>query len=127
MTAEYAAKAKEISSGVFALLRRWLVNAGRRTLILLRWGAVWLQQRRLNRGWRRLGKEVHSALEAGEINPMLCESVRDAVLRVRDLKAAKDRQLEAINALRAKIRESRGLPSAPQERPEALDTAARGE
>lgn len=127
MTAEYSAKAKEISSGVVALLGRFLINTGRRGLILVRWLGVLWQQRRLNRAWRRLGKEVHLALEAGEINPMLTEPVRDAVLRARDLKAAKDRQLAAIAALRAKIRESKGLPPEREEKPEDLDTAARGE
>ncbi|MEJ5329110.1 MAG: hypothetical protein WHT07_03040 [Desulfobaccales bacterium] len=127
MTAEYSAKAKEISSGVVALLGRFLVNTGRRGLILVRWLGILWQQRRLNRAWRRLGKEVHLALEAGEINPMLTEPVRDAVLRARDLKAAKDRQLAAIAAIRAKIRESKGLPPEREEKPTDLDTAARGE
>lgn len=127
MSTEFSAKAKEISSGVLALLWHFLMNAGRRGLILVRWLGVGWQQRRLNRAWRRLGKEVHLALEAGEINPMLTEPVRDAVLRSRDLKAAKDRQLAAIAALRAKIRESKGLPPEPEKKPADLDTAARGE
>ncbi len=127
MTAEYSAKAKEISSGALALVWRFLVNTGRRGLILLRWLGVWWQQWRLNRAWRRLGQEVHLALEAGEINPMLTEPVRDAVLRSRDLKAARDRQLAAIAAIRARIRESRGLPPEPEGKPADLNTAARGE
>ncbi|MCL6621990.1 MAG: hypothetical protein K6T55_07790 [Syntrophobacterales bacterium] len=127
MSAEFSAKAKEISAGVGARLWRFLLNSGRRGLILVRWLGVLWQQRRLNRAWRRLGKEVHLALEAGEINPMLTEPVRDAVLRSRDLKAAQDRQRQAIAALRAKIRESRGLPPEPEEKPTVLDTAARGE
>lgn len=127
MTAEITGKAKEISSNTLSLLKRWSINALRRVIILFRYVAVYLHHRRLNRGWRRLGKEVHLALERGEINPMLAEPVRDAVLQVRDLKAAKDRQLEAIAAIRAKIRESRGLPPLPEGKPQDLDTAARGE
>jgi len=127
MKAQVPEKAKEIGVGAVSLLRRWTMNAGRRLLIVLRWVAALWQQRRLNRAWRRLGREVHLALDAGEINPMLTETVRDAVLRARDLKAAKDRHLEIIAALRAKIRESKGAPPPVEVSPADLDKAARGE
>lgn len=127
MSAAFSEKVGEVAGGAGRLLKRFTLNTWCRLLILGRLAASFWQQRRLNRAWRRLGKEVHLALEAGEVNPMLTEPVRDAVLKARDLRAAKDRQAQAIAALKDKIRESKG-PAAPPPEPEpGPDTAARGE
>ncbi len=128
MSAAFLEKAGEVAGGAGRLASRFALNSWRRLLILARLAAGWWQQRRLNRAWRRLGKEVHLALEAGEVNPMLTEPVRDAVLKAHDLRAAKDRQTQAIAALKEKIRESK-IPAAPPvpEPGPPPDTAARGE
>jgi hypothetical protein len=129
MSAGFLATVTHLAGAAGRLLKRGAANTWRRLLILGRLLAGFWQQRRLNRAWRRLGREVHLALEAGELNPMLTEPVRDAVLKARDLKAAKDRQTQAVALLREKIRESYGPgapPPGPEEPPER-DTAARGE
>ena len=129
MSSTFFETAGAAAGGAGRLLKRFTLNTWRRLLILGRLAAGCWQQRRLNRAWRRLGMEVHLALEAGEVNPMLTEPVRDAVLRARDLKAAKERQAQLIAGLKEKIRDSRG-PAAPPPEPEPQpepDTAARGE
>ncbi len=129
MSAAFQERATEVAGRVTRWVKRIILNTWRRLLILGRLAAGFWQQRRLNRAWRRLGKEVHLALEAGEVNPLLTEPVRDAVLKARDVRAAKERQVQAMQALREKIRASRAAeaPSAEPEPGPPPDTAARGE
>lgn len=108
--------------GFVAAVGRYLlnfaINAMRRLLILGRYFLICWQQQRLRRAWRRLGQRVHESVEAGEVNPMLTEPVKDAVQKARHLKASKDRQYEAVAGIREKIRGGRAAkPAAPPEEP----------
>jgi hypothetical protein len=47
---------------------------------------------------------VLNAQEQGEVNPMLTETVKDALVKAKTVKAGKDRQYQAIEGLREKIR-----------------------
>ena len=118
MSARYAEKGGNIATAVLRFLTSFTMNTLRRLIILGRYTLICWKQQRLRRGWRRLGQRVHAALEQGEVNPMLTEPVKDAVQKVRKVKALKDRQYEAIAALRAKIRGVKAPePAAPAEEP----------
>ena len=126
MSARIAEKGGNFISATLSFFIRFAANTLRRLLIVGRYTWICWQQQRLRRAWRKLGQRVHLALEEGEVNPMLTEPVKDAVQKARKLKALKDRQYEAIAALREKIRgvkapepvaPSPEEPSQPQEPP----------
>lgn len=122
MSARYAEKAGSLFSAVFHFIIMFAFNTLRRSVILGRYTLICWQQQRLRRAWRQLGQRVHLALEEGEVNPMLTEPVKDAVQKARKLKAGKDRQYEAIQALRAKIRQGPApAREAPPEKPAGED------
>jgi hypothetical protein len=112
MSARYAEKTGSLVAAVFRFIYAFTLNTLRRLVVLGRYSLVCWQQQRLRKAWRRLGQRVHLALEGGEVNPMLTEPVKDAVEKARKLKAVKDRQYVAIQALRDKIRLSRTPESA---------------
>jgi hypothetical protein len=103
MSAPSAEKSGSPVATVFRFLARFTLNTMRRLAILGHYLLICWQQQRLRRAWRRLGQRVHLALEDGEVNPMLTEPVKDAVERANKLKRLKDRQYEAIRAIRARI------------------------
>jgi hypothetical protein len=119
MSARYAEKGGSLVSAVFRFVITFAVNTVRRLVILGRYTVICWHQQRLRKAWRRLGQRVHASLAEGEVNPMLTEPVKDAVEKARKLKALKDRQYEAIRALRQKIRQGKAPESAapPQEPP----------
>jgi hypothetical protein len=104
MSARFAEKGGNFISAILRFFIRFAANTMRGLIIVGRYTWICWQQKRLRRAWRRLGQLVHSALDEGEVNPMLTEPVKDAVLKARNLKALKDRQYEAIAALREKMR-----------------------
>jgi hypothetical protein len=53
---------------------------------------------------RRLGEQFFQALELGETNPLVVSAVSDAVQKTKDLKEVKDRNYQAMAAIREKIR-----------------------
>jgi hypothetical protein len=81
---------------VFNMLRRGLI-LGRYTL------ACW-QKQKVNKAMRRLGEEFFQALEQGETNPLVVGAVSDAVKKAKDLKEVKDKNYQAVAAIREKIR-----------------------
>ena len=119
MSARFAEKGGSLVTAVFRFVVTFAVNTVRRLIILGRYTLICWQQQRLRRAWRRLGQRVHVSLEEGEVNPMLTEPVKDALEKARKLKALKDRQYEAIRALRHKIRQGKAPEGAapPQEPP----------
>ncbi|MGQ9688021.1 MAG: hypothetical protein ACUVXF_04425 [Desulfobaccales bacterium] len=116
MASEKAGLGGQLLAEVLQFLRIALVNSWRRLLILGRYLILLLHHLRLRRAWPRLGKRVHLAFEGGEVNPMLAGEVKDSLSAAQALQAQKNRQLEAIAALRQKIRSSRGgeAPSPPE-------------
>ncbi len=98
--ADVAALANKTIRYILLYLRNILTNLYRRGLILLKHGGIWWQKRRLGKQFRRLGDEIYTKYTAGDVNPLLQEEVKD-------LLAAIQVQVEAIEARRQAIQQIR--------------------
>jgi hypothetical protein len=69
---------------------------------------------------RRLGEQFFQALEQGETNPQVVSAVSDAVQKAKDLKEVKDKNYQAVAAIREKIRaaSAKDPPPPPAPAPE---------
>jgi hypothetical protein len=83
-----------------------VLNTLRRSLILGRYTLACWQKQKVNKALRRLGEEFFQALERGETNPLVVSEVSDAVRKAKDAKEAKDRNYQAVAAIREKMREA---------------------
>jgi hypothetical protein len=125
MGADYQGLAIQGLKTTWWYTRNLALNSLRRGLILGRytWGA-W-QQRRLNRALRQLGTQFFQALERGETNPLVVSQVSDAVQRAKDLKEVKEKNRQAMDAIRNRIRSAWTKepppPAAPPETGEEAD------
>jgi len=88
----------------WGFIKIFTLNTLRRGMILGRYTLICWQAQKLRRTRRLLGTQVLKALEAGEVNPMLADGVKDALQKTKDLTEIKDRHYQAIAALREKIR-----------------------
>lgn len=122
MASEQAGKGGQTLSSVLNFLKIFTLNLWRRLLMLWHYMVVFFQRQRLCRAWRILGQRVHQALESGEVNPMLAGEVKDSLAKAQAVQAKKDRQYEAVAALREKIRASRAEEPTPP--PEAAPAPA---
>ena len=104
MNAEVKNKALGSLKTVWGCTKIFALNTMRRVLILGRYTLICARQQRMRRALRRLGGAVLQALEQGEVNPMLTETVKDALGKAKVIKAGKDKHYQAINALKEKIR-----------------------
>jgi hypothetical protein len=96
------------------------VNTARRVKILGRYGLAYWQQRKINRALTRLGNQTFGALEQGEGNPMTAPEVNEAVQKAKDLREIKEKNYQAMEAIRERIRTSRvKAPPPPPPPPEA--------
>jgi hypothetical protein len=105
------------------------LNTLRRGLILGRYTLACWQKQKVNKAMRRLGEQFFQALEQGETNPLVVSAVSDAVKKAKDLKAVKDKNYQAVAALREKIRaawakEPQPAPAEPTEAPEKPEEPA---
>jgi hypothetical protein len=80
------------------------LNMMRRGLILGRYTLACWQKQKVNKAMRRLGEQFFQALEQGESNPLVRSEVSDAVQKAKDLKEVKDKNYQAVAAIREKIR-----------------------
>ena len=76
----------------------------RRGLILGRYTLACWQKQKVNKAMGRLGEHFFQALEQGETNPLVVSAVSDAVKKAKDVKEAKDKNYQAVAAIREKIR-----------------------
>ena len=76
----------------------------RRGLILGRYTLACWQKQKVNKAMRRLGEQFFQALERGETNPLVVSEVSDAVNQAKEVKEAKDKNYQAVAAIREKIR-----------------------
>ena len=107
------------------------LNTLRRVLILGRYTLACWQKQKVNKAMRRLGEQFFQALERGETNPLVVSEVSDAVKKAKDLKEVKDKNYQAVAAIREKIRAAwakepqpapaRETPPAAAEKTEAAD------
>jgi hypothetical protein len=115
--ADVAALANKTIRYILLYLRNILTNLYRRGLILLKYGGIWWQKRRLGKQFHRLGDEIYTKYTAGDVNPLLQEEVKD-------LLAAIQRQVEALEARRQAIQQIRDQIKATSYRlPEAAQPA----
>ncbi|MDD2901872.1 MAG: hypothetical protein PHU44_05510 [Syntrophales bacterium] len=105
-----SADVKEKAVGALQILwvysRMFAINTLRRAVILGRYTLICWQQQRLRCAQRRVGRAVLKALEEGEVNPMLTESVKDALAKAGAVRGRKEKQYQAIADIREKIRTS---------------------
>jgi len=108
-------------SSVLCTLKNFTLNSYRRLLILGHYTTACFHQQRLRRTWSDLGKNVHQAVETGENNPLLNESVQEKLNRAEAVKGSKERHYEAIATLKDKIRGSKaGAEAPPETEPEEM-------
>jgi hypothetical protein len=93
------------------------VNTARRVKILARYGLAYWQQRKINRALARLGTQTFQALEQGEGNPMTAPEVNEAVQKAKDFREIKEKNYQAMEAIRERIRTSRVKEPPPPEAP----------
>jgi len=106
MASETVTQGSRTISAALGWLKIFFLNTWRRLCILGRYTIICFHQQRLRRAWRLLGKEIHQAVDGGEVNPMLTGAVQDRLTRAQVVKETKDRHYQAIAALREKIRTS---------------------
>jgi hypothetical protein len=126
MTSEPANQGGQFLSTVLRFLRIFTLNSWRRLVIVGHYTVICLHQQRLRRAWCVLGKQIHQAVEGGEVNPMLTEEVKDKLTRAQVIKETKERHSQAIAALREKIRSSRAGEEPPAPEAEPSPTADTG-
>jgi hypothetical protein len=80
------------------------LNMLRRGFIIGRYTLACWQKQKLNKAMRRVGEQFFQALEQGETNPLVVSAVSDAVNRAKDVKAVKDKNYQAVAAIREKMR-----------------------
>jgi hypothetical protein len=115
MASEPANKGGQMLSTVLHCLKIFTLNSYRRLIIVGHYAMICLHQQRLCRAWRVLGKHIHEAVAAGEVNPMLGESVQEKLNRAEVVKGTKERHYQAIAALREKIQACKEEPPAAAE------------
>jgi hypothetical protein len=104
MSADYKNLAVKGLKGACWYTKTLSLNMLRRGLILGRYTLACWQKQKVNKAMRRVGEEFFRALEQGETNPLVVSAVSDAVNRAKDLKAAKDKNYQAVAAIRDKMR-----------------------
>lgn len=104
MSADYKNLAVKGLKGTCWYTRTIAVNMLRRGLILGRYTLACWQKQKVNKAMRRLGEQFFQALEQGETNPLVVSAVSDAVNRAKDLKAVRDKNYQAVAAIREKMR-----------------------
>jgi hypothetical protein len=114
MSNELKDKAVQGARSVWCNAWTFAVNTGRRAKILVRYTLACWQQQKLRKAMRQLGFLTFAALEQGEANPLMAPEVSDAVQQAKDLKERKERNYQAIAALRERIRTSCVIPT-PEE------------
>jgi len=124
MSADYSGLAVKGLKGACWYTKTIALNLLRRGLILGRYTLACWQKQKVNKAMRRLGQEFFQALEQGETNPLVVSAVSDAVNRAKDLKALKDKNYQAVAAIREKIRAAWAQESPPPPAPETPPTPA---
>jgi hypothetical protein len=104
MRADYQGLAIKGFKGAGWYAKNLALNTLRRGLILGRYTLACWQKQKVNKAMRRVGEQFFLALEQGETNPLVVSEVSDAVKKAKDLKEVKDKNYQAVAAIREKIR-----------------------
>ena len=129
MPADYTGLAVKGLKGACWYARTLTLNLLRRGLILGRYTLACWQKQKVNKAMRRLGEQFFQALEQGETNPLVVSAVSDAVKKAKDLKEVKDKNYQAVAAIREKIRAAwaKEPPPAPETPPAPAEPTAEAE
>jgi len=131
MSADYQGLALKGLKGACWYARTLALNTLRRGLILGRYTLACWQKQKVNKAMRRLGEQFFQALEQGETNPLVVSAVSDAVKKAKDLKEVKDKNYQAVAAIREKIRaawtQAPPPPPAPETPPAPAEPAEAAE
>jgi hypothetical protein len=131
MSADYKGLALKGLKGACWYTKTLAPNTMRRGLMLGRYTLACWQQQRINRAMRQLGTQFFRALEKGETNPLVVSEVSDAVNKAKNLKEVKDKNYQAVAAIREKIRaawvQEPPPPPAPPEAGGETEKAAKAE
>jgi hypothetical protein len=104
MGADYQGSAIRGLKATWWYTRNFAVNSLRRGLILGRYSLACWQKQKVNQAMGHLGAQFFQALERGETNPLVVSEVSDAVQKAKDLKEIKDKNYQAIAAIRDRMR-----------------------
>ena len=124
MTADYQGLAIKGFKGAGWYAWTLALNTLRRGLILGRYTLACWQKQKVNKAMRRVGEQFFQALEQGETNPLVVSEVSDAVKKAKDLKEVKDKNYQAVAAIREKIRAAWANEPPPAPAPETPPAAA---
>ncbi|AEB08188.1 hypothetical protein [Desulfobacca acetoxidans] len=102
--ANYSELAGKLVRLIFLYGKNFPVNCSRRLWLMVKSGGLWCQKRRLAKQYRRLGESVFLQLEAGEVNPLLQEEVKDQIAALQTLQANILIRREAQAQIRERIR-----------------------
>jgi hypothetical protein len=89
-------------------------NTARRAKILGRYGLACWQQYKIKKAMANLGDQTLKAVERGESNPMTAPEVNAALQKANELKEIKEKNYQAIEAIRESIKASCVIPT-PEE------------
>jgi len=98
--------ARATSTGCWCNLCTFTANTARRARILGRYTLACWQQQKIRKATRLLGEKTFQALERGEANPLMAPEVSEAVQKAKDMKELKEKNYQAIAAIREEIRSS---------------------
>jgi hypothetical protein len=124
MSADYQGLATKGLKGTCWYAKTLSLNMLRRVLILGRYTLACWQKQKVNQAMRRLGDQFFQALERGETNPLVVSEVSDAVKKAKDVKEVKDKNYQAIAAIREKMRDAWAKEPPPAPGPEPPPAAA---
>ena len=129
MSADYQGLALKGLKGACWYARTLALNTLRRGLILGRYTLACWQKQKVNKAMRRLGEQFFQALAQGETNPLVVSAVSDAVQKAKDLQEVKDKNYQAVAAIREKIRAAwaKEPPPAPETPPAPAEPTAEAE
>ena len=124
MRADYQDLATKGLKGAGWYAKTLALNTLRRGLILGRYTLACWQKQKVNKAMRRLGEQFFQALERGETNPLVVSEVSDAVKKAKDLKEVKDRNYQAVAAIRDRMRAAWAQEPPPAPAPDTPPPAA---
>jgi hypothetical protein len=102
--ADVLALSTKVLQYIWLYLRNFALNTLRRLRLLLLKAQGFWQQRRLRRQYRLLGENIFTLYQAGDLNPLLHELVKDQFELLKNLSAARTALQEKIGQVRELIR-----------------------
>lgn len=114
MSTDFKDMAASGAKKTWCTLWTFTVNSGRRLKILGRYVLACGQQQKIKKATHDLGEKFFQALARGEANPLAAPEVNEAVQKAKDLREIKEKNYQAIAAIRERISSSCVIPT-PEE------------